>query len=102
MLIRVREVIDGVVPNIVCDTTAGPLIARWRGGLVPDQGAARDVELDTGGSLTWGEGLIIVSPDGTSEHGQSLSAQIEEIEGDSVSVRVGNAVMLLDVSGFPL
>ena len=101
MLILVREVIEGAAPVIVCDTAAGPLTARWRGDLSPDVGTAQDVELDTGGALTWGHGLTIVSPDGTSEHGQSLSAQIEHIEGDSVSVRVGDAVLLLDVDGSP-
>lgn len=89
MLIRVREVVDGVVPNIVCDTTAGPLIARWRGGLVPDKGAARDVKLDTGGSLTWGEGLTIVSPDGTSEHGNRSAHRSRRLK--AILSRCGSA-----------
>ena len=97
--IRVRNVLKDAL--VECETAVGPVTARWRGEDAPVVGATHEVELDTCGRLVWAEGLSIVSPDGPSHGVQTLSGLIEDIEGDSVVVRVGEGVLLLDVAGDP-
>lgn len=101
MLIRVREVMEDLDSTVVCDSDAGALTVRWSGGAAPRVGDTHDAELDAGGSLVWGAGMSIVSSDSPSELVQTLSARVEDIEGDSVTVRVGSALLLLEVAGDP-
>jgi hypothetical protein len=62
---------------------------------------SQHVELDTSGPLVWSDGPAIVHPDGRSEHGQVLHGSIEDIEDDHVAVRVGDALVVLEVHGEP-
>ena len=43
----------------------------------------------------------MINPDGVSEHGEMLIGLVEDIEGDVVTARVGEGLVLLDVGGDP-
>ena len=101
MLVTVRTT-TGVPPGTVrCETDAGDLVARWRGGQAPEVGSKQHVELDAVGPLVWAGGPRIIAADGVSEHGQTLTGLVEDIEGDAVVVRLGGSVVLLEVEGDP-
>ncbi|WP_182376463.1 hypothetical protein [Nocardioides sp. WS12] len=59
------------------------------------------MELDAHGDLVWEAGASITSPDGVSEDGQLLVGIVEDIEGESVVLRVGEGLLLLEVQGVP-
>lgn len=101
MLVTVLEVLPGDVGAVRCQTAEGFLTARWRGDVAPTLHVAEQVELDTVGRLTWGPGLDVLNPDGVSEHGEMLIGVVEDIEGDVVTARVGEGLVLLDVEGDP-
>ena len=101
MLVTVLEVLPGDVGAVRCQMSDGFLTARWRGDAAPTVRVAEHVELDTVGRLTWGPGLAVVNPEGVSEHGEMLIGVVEDIEGDVVTARVGEGLVLLDVEGDP-
>jgi hypothetical protein len=101
MFVTVIEVLPGDVNAVRCQTSEGLLTARWRGDAPPALNVAEHVELDTVGRLTWGSGLAVINPDGVSEYGEMLTGVVEDIEGDVVTARVGEGLVLLDVEGDP-
>ena len=102
MLVTVRAVTADEPATVQCETDLGDLVALWRGDGPPQVGMAQHVEVDAVGSLVWADdGRQIVDPHGTSEHEQVLTGLVEDIEGDAVTVRIGSAVVLLEVQGDP-
>jgi hypothetical protein len=101
VIVTVRRLVQGAADALECETPVGTLIGHWRGTTTLAPGLSEDVELDTSGPLVWNDGPAIVHPDGRSEHGQVLHGRIEDIEGDHVAVRVGDALVALEVHGEP-
>jgi hypothetical protein len=62
---------------------------------------AQHVEVDAVGPLVWADGPTIIDSHGASEHGQVLTGLVEDVEGDAVAVRIGSALLLLEVQGDP-
>ena len=101
VIVSVRRLVQGAADVLECDTPVGTLIGQWRSTTTPAPGLTEDVELDTSGPLVWIDGPAIVDPDGRSEHGQVVHGRIEAIDGDHVAVRVGDALVVLEVHGEP-
>jgi hypothetical protein len=62
---------------------------------------SQHVELDTHGQLVWATDTSVMSPAGDSEDGQVLTGTVEDIEGATVALRVGDGLLLLEVEGTP-
>jgi hypothetical protein len=101
VLVTVRSVTADEPAIVQCEADLGDLVAVWRGDVPPQVGVAQHVEVDAVGPLVWADGRKIVHPNGASEHDQVLTAFVEEIEGEAVTVRIGSAVVLLEVEGDP-
>src|SRR5689334_2796443 len=101
VLVTVRTVRSGSSPTVQSETEVGDLTAHWRGDESPEVGSKQDGEVDVLGPLAWSDGARIVAPNGASEHDQSLTALVEDIEGEGVAVRIGDSVVLLEVGGMP-
>lgn len=101
MLVTVLEVLPRDGGAVRCRTSEGFLTARWRGHAAPALDVAVHVELDTVGRLMWSSGLAVINPDGVSEHGEMLIGVVEDIEGNVVTARVGEGLVLLEVEGDP-
>jgi len=99
VLITVLRVLEESV--VECETAIGPVTASWRGQDAPIVGMIVDAEMDVSGALVWGEDLSIVSSDGSGGQGQTLIGRVEDIQGESVTLRVAEGLLLLDVAGDP-
>ena len=99
VLVIVRTVTGESHLSVYCESDVGDLVGHWRGDKPPEGGSEQHVELDAAGPLVWSEGHAIAAPDGVSEHGQALTGLVEDVEGDSVFVRVGGSIVLLEVEG---
>ena len=51
--------------------------------------------------LVWATGPQIVAVDDSSEHGQTRLGTVEAVDSTLVTVRVGTALLLLEVDGEP-
>ena len=101
MLMTVRAATRDTPGVVECETPLGTITGYWHGEVAPEVGQTEDVELDTVGGLTWSVGPSIVSDDGTSRHDQVLNGHVEDVDGVLVTVRVGPALLSLEVSGDP-
>ncbi|MEZ5096656.1 MAG: hypothetical protein R2731_11380 [Nocardioides sp.] len=101
MLVTVRSVTGPSPQWVSCESSLGVLVAVWRGDTTPHVGSQHDVEMDAVGALVWSDGARIVDADGANEHGQALTGLVQEVEADSLVVRIGDSVVLLEVAGEP-
>ncbi|NTW41720.1 MAG: hypothetical protein HGA44_17880 [Cellulomonadaceae bacterium] len=101
MKITVLSVAPGDDPLVECDTPAGRLDLRWRGASVPAPGDSLDVELDIPGRLTWGEDVECVEGTGSQSGPGWLAGSIDAIDGEVVTLRVGDSLVLLEVIDRP-
>lgn len=101
MRVTVRSVTPDDPATVECETDLGDLVALWRGDEPPQVGIAQHVEVDTIGALIWVDGRRIIDAHGAGEHAQVLTGLVEDIEGETVTVRIGSGVVLLDVQGDP-
>jgi hypothetical protein len=99
--IKVRSLAPGTPPTVECDTASVTVVASLRGTVEPEFGQDVDVELDTRGPLVWATGAQIVAVDGSSEHGQIQLRTVEALDSTLVTVRVGTALLCLEVDGEP-
>jgi hypothetical protein len=84
-------------------TTSGQsLVGSWHGQARPQPGESYDVELDVDDSLEWGSTVVVDGHQRPHAGGiVLLRGQVDDVEGDSVVLRVGEGLLLLDVSGDP-
>lgn len=100
MWIKVVRVLESTSVVLECDSPAGRLIGTWRGTVLPVVGDVHDVELDLLGVLEWGNQVRL---DERSEgiYGSDVVGLVEDVDGQGVTLRIAEAVVLLDVVGDP-
>lgn len=100
MKIEVLRLLAGDPIAVECTTPAGRLLAIWRGAEQPTAGATYDVEIDVLGELEWGKRVNVdVRPQGMFPEG--LVGLVEDVDDESVVLRVLASVVLLEVLGDP-
>lgn len=100
MRITVLEVADASAGLCRCTTLAGDVLVRWRGATIPAPDETQDVELDVVGDLTWGASVELV--DGASgPRANALVGSVEAIDGDLVTLRIGDGLVVAELLGTP-
>lgn len=100
MRIKVLQRMAGNPVGLECETPGGRLRAIWRGTELPSVGECYDVEIDPVGELVWGNQVNVdARPQGT--YGEALVGLVEDVDGETVVLRVSGAVVLLEVLGDP-
>jgi hypothetical protein len=98
VLIAVRSAAAGKNPAVECSTPVGGLTAIWRGSSPPVPGQHYHVELDIVGEITWGKELV-VDPGPRDSDPTAVSGQIEHADAHTVTLRVGDSLLLLEPLG---
>jgi hypothetical protein len=77
------------------------MTAQWRGAHPPRPDEVHDVELEAVGELHWGETVHLADGEPPLEGEHLLVGLVEDIDGDMVTLRVADSVVLVDISGEP-
>ena len=85
-------------PIVECRSPTGLLGGVWRADFRPVPGQSYIVEVNVPGTVAWGKELAVDVATSTGQR-NALVGQIEAIEGDTLTVRVDESVVLLDVEG---
>ena len=99
--VTIRDVDSGQPPTIRMTASGQAFVASWRGEGRPLPGESYDVELDIHDSLEWGSTVVLDVGQRPHRAGTGLRGRVEDVEGERVVLRVGEGLVLLDVSGDP-
>ena len=99
MRIKVLQRVAGNPAAWECETLLGRLRASWRGTEPPSVGEVYDVEIDPVGELLWGN-HVTVDARSQGMYGEALVGLVEDVDGETVILRV-SGVVLLEIRGDP-